>query len=165
MESIIHECKIDKTIDYGLRPLPPASNQCSLLCECRFLAYLQKELRLLVPKLVIWHAWCLCPGGPSDDPWPPGSTRKDTLRSRLGFVLIFGGIRDPMLKTFLGSLDKKRCILSCLLPARFSDDFLGVNLDVWDWKTKHLALEVLRKATFAEIGFLMIPGPIFHDVG
>ena len=27
----------------------------------------------------------------------------------------------------------------------------------------HLAWKVLQKSTFAEIGFLMIPGPIFHD--
>ena len=40
---------------------------------------------------------------------------------------------------------------------------LGLNLGVWDWKTKHLAREVLQKSTFAEIGFLVIPGSIFHD--
>jgi hypothetical protein len=38
-----------------------------------------------------------------------------------------------------------------------------MNLGVWDWKTKHLAREVLQKSTFAQIGFLMIPGSIFHD--
>ena len=37
----------------------------------------------------------------------------------------------------------------------------GSDLDVWDWKTKHLALEVLQKSSFAEVGFLMIPGPFF----
>ena len=41
--------------------------------------------------------------------------------------------------------------------------FLSQNLGVWDWKNKHLAWKVLQKSTFAEIGFLMIPGPIFHD--
>ena len=40
---------------------------------------------------------------------------------------------------------------------------LDPNLDVWDWKTKHLARKVLQKSAFAEIGFLMIPGSIFHD--
>ena len=42
---------------------------------------------------------------------------------------------------------------------------MGLNLGVWDWETKHLAREVLQKSTFAEIGFLMIPGSIFHDFG
>ena len=45
----------------------------------------------------------------------------------------------------------------------FSGDFLGLNLDVWDWKNKHLAGEVLQKLAFAEVGFLMIPGSIFRD--
>ena len=38
-----------------------------------------------------------------------------------------------------------------------------MNLGVWDWKTKHLAREVLQKSTFTQIEFLMIPGSIFHD--
>ena len=45
----------------------------------------------------------------------------------------------------------------------FSDDVGGLNLGVWDRKIKHLAMKVLQKATFAEIGFLMFPGSIFHD--
>ena len=47
----------------------------------------------------------------------------------------------------------------------FSDDFLGLNLGVWDSKTKYLARGVLQKSTFAQIGFLMIPGTIFRDFG
>ena len=42
---------------------------------------------------------------------------------------------------------------------------LSLNLGVWDWKNKHLAWKVLQKSTFVEIGFLMIPGSIFHDFG
>ena len=40
---------------------------------------------------------------------------------------------------------------------------LGLTLDVWDWKTEHLALDVLQKSPFAEVGFLMIPGSISYD--
>ena len=40
---------------------------------------------------------------------------------------------------------------------------LGLNLDVQDWKTKHFAMELLQKSTFAEVGILMIPGSILHD--
>ena len=36
---------------------------------------------------------------------------------------------------------------------------------LWDWKTMHLASDVLWKSTFAEVGFLMIPGFIFHVFG
>ena len=51
------------------------------------------------------------------------------------------------------------------LPVFFFWWFWVLSLDVWDWKNKNLAREVLQKSTFAEIGFLMIPGPIFHDFG
>ena len=40
-----------------------------------------------------------------------------------------------------------------------------MHVDVWNWKTKYFAKEVLQKATFAEIRFLMIPRSIFHDFG
>ena len=41
---------------YGLRPLPPAPDHCSLLQDCRVLAL------LLGRKLVIWHNWWLRSG-------------------------------------------------------------------------------------------------------
>jgi hypothetical protein len=47
----------------------------------------------LVPPL-------LHPGGPWDDPGAPGSTRKEILGSRLGFLSILGGFRDPFLRAF-----------------------------------------------------------------
>ena len=34
---------------------------------------------------------------------------------------------------------------------------MGLNLDVWDWKTKHFAKEVLQKSIVAEVG----QGPFF----
>ena len=52
-----------------------------------------------------------------------------------------------------------------LFPGCFVWCDLGLILGVWDCKNKHLAREVLQKSTFAEIGFLMIPGSIFHDFG
>ena len=56
-------------------------------------------------------------------------------------------------------------IFSYLFPSHFFWWFLGLNLGVWDCKNKDLAREVLQKSTFAEIGFLIIPGSIFHDFG
>ena len=44
------------------------------------------------PGAPLWH-----PGGPWADPGAPGSRRKETLGSRLGFLLILGGFRDPFL--------------------------------------------------------------------
>ena len=45
----------------------------------------------------LWH-----PGGPWDDPGTVGRTPKDTLGSRLGFLLIFGGFRVLILRAFRG---------------------------------------------------------------
>ncbi len=63
------------------------------------------HLACLVPPL--WH-----PGGPWDDPGAPGSTRKETLGSRLGFLSILD-------ESFSGTLDQNRCLFSCLFPGHF----------------------------------------------
>ena len=63
----------------------------------------------------------------------------------------------------LGTFGPKKQIFSYLFPGCFFLMILGLILGVWDCKNKHLATEVLQKSTFAEIGFLMIPGSIFHD--
>ena len=39
------------------------------------------------------------PGGPRDDLGTLGTMTKDTSRSRLGFLMIFGRFRDPIWKT------------------------------------------------------------------
>ena len=39
-------------------------------------------------------------GGPSSDPVARGSTRREFLGSRLGFLLTLGRFRDPTLKGF-----------------------------------------------------------------
>ena len=66
-------------------------------------------------------------------------------------------------ESFLGIFGVSNKIFSYLFPGCFLCWFLGLNFSVWDWKNMRLALKVLQKSTFAEIGFLMIPGPIFHD--
>ena len=63
-----------------------------------------------MPMGVIWHAWCLYftvlgdPGtilGRSwDDRGSLGSTRKDTVRSRLGFYRFFVDLGDPFREIF-----------------------------------------------------------------
>ena len=97
-----------------------------------------------------------------DDLRTQGSTTKDTLRSRLGSLSIFAGSRVPF-KGFQ-YLGQKKVYLFMLASRSLFLMILGLDLDVWDWKTKHLARDVLQKSTSAEVGFLMIPGSIFHDV-
>ena len=61
---------------------------------------------ILVPMGVIWHAWCLyftvlgTLGRSWDDPGTLGSTRKDTVRSRLGFYRFFVDLGDPFREIF-----------------------------------------------------------------
>lgn len=38
---------------------------------------------------------------------------------------------------------------------------VGLNLDVWDWKCKHVATDVLHKSTFVEMSFIIILGSMF----
>ena len=104
------------------------------------------------------------PGRSWDDPGTLGTTRQDTVMSRLGFLLIFGWFRDQF-RRVLNTFGTKNVIFSHLFPGYFFWWFWGLNLGVWDRKTKHFARKVLQKSTFAEIGFLMFPGSIFHDFG
>ena len=70
-----------------------------------FSAFLRPDLRFMMPMGVIWHAWCLYfgvlgdPGtimGRSwDDPGTLEGTRKDPVRSRLGFNRFFVDLGDP----------------------------------------------------------------------
>ena len=52
-----------------------------------------------------------------------GSTGKDTWRSRLGFVLIFLGFRDPILKAFWVPWTKKGVFVHACFQVSFSADF------------------------------------------
>ena len=86
--------------------------------DAGFLAFLQPVLRFMVPMGVIWHAWCLyfgvleVPGtilGRSwDDPGTVGGTRKDPVRSRLGFYRFFVRFRGSILTEFWVFLEKKK---------------------------------------------------------
>ena len=52
----------------------------------------------------------------------------------------------------------------CMLVSRFLFLLIsGTESGCLGLENKHLAREVLRKSTFAAMGFLMIPGSIFHD--
>ena len=79
----------------------------------------------------------------------------------IDFLMILGTHSE----SFLGIFGLKKKIVSYLFPGCFFCWFLVLNFGVWDWKIKHLGREVLQKSTFVEIGFLMIPGSIFHDFG
>ena len=106
------------------------------------------------PGAVLGRSW--------DDPGTLEGTRKDPVRSGLDFV-DFLMILGTHSESFLGIFGPKKKIFSYLFPGCFFCWFLGLNFGVWDWENMHLAWKVLQKSTFAEIGFLMIPGPIFHD--
>ena len=99
-----------------------------------------------------------------DDPGTLEGTRKGPVRSRLGFYRFFGDFGDPFWELFWYFWTKET-VFSYLFPACFFCWFLGLNLGVRACKNKHLAWKVLQKSTFAEIGFLVIPGSIFHNFG
>ena len=101
------------------------------------------------PGASIWQ-----PGGPLDDPGAPWSKRNEILRFGLGFSVIWDRFQDITLKAL-------RVLCSYLFPGLFLWCFFGLDLDVWDWKTKYLARGISQKSTFAEVVFLMIPGSIF----
>ena len=63
-------------------------------------------------------AWCLY-FAVLGDPGTLGSTRKDTLRSRLDFLWIFGGFRDPF-ESFVGFLEPKQVYFVMLVSKLFS---------------------------------------------
>ena len=72
------------------------------------------------------------------DPGTFGSTRKDTVRSRLGFYRFVVDLRDPfwsLLDTFGRTIN----VFLYLSPGCLFWWFVGLNLGVWDWKTKHAA--------------------------
>ena len=79
----------------------------------------------------------------------------------IDFLVILGTHSE----SFFGTFGQKKQFFSYLFPGCFFCWFLGLNLGVWDWKNKHLAWKVLQKSTFAEIGFLIIAGSIFHGLG
>ena len=74
------------------------------------------------------------PGGPWGDPGTLGRTSKGTLRSRLGFLLLFDRFRDPILKDFWVPWTKN--VYHVMLVSRLL--FLivfGFESGVEDWKS------------------------------
>ena len=63
------------------------------------------------------------PGGAWDDPATLGSARMDTLRSRLGFLAIFDGSSDVILKAFWVPWIKEVVFCHACFQVPFSDNF------------------------------------------
>ena len=95
---------------YVLRALPPAPDHSSMLEDSCFFVSWEQMLLFLVPKPVIWQAWCLHwhLGGPSDDSGPLGFTRKDTLESRLWFSIDLWWTSGRCFESFSGTSVGKR---------------------------------------------------------
>ena len=69
--------------------------------------------------------------GPWDDPGALGVTGKNTLGSRLGLLLMFGGFRELVLKVCWVPLTKTGVFFHVCVRVYFSNDSVGLNLDVW----------------------------------
>ena len=79
---------------YGLRPLPPAPDHCSLFQDCRFLAVLQADLGIFGTQTchlagMVASLWRL--GGTLGRFGTLGSITKESLRSRPRFLQILNG--------------------------------------------------------------------------
>ena len=78
----------------------------------------------------------------------------------IDFLMILGTHSESFLGIFW---IKKEVFFSISISRLLFLLLLSLNLGVWDCKNKDLAWKVLQKSIFAEIGFLVIPGSIFHD--
>ena len=93
---ILSTSLIDGLLGCALCRRPLAITHNSKTLEC-----LQADASCLVRKLAIWHVWCLhfgVLGDPETILEHLGSTRQDTLASRLEFPLISGYWGDPILR-------------------------------------------------------------------
>ena len=125
---------------------------------------------ILLPMVVIWllgastlASWGAL-GRSWDDPGTLEGTRKDPARSRLGFYRFFIDFGDPFCELFGYFWTKKKQLFISISRLLFLLVF-GSKLGCLGLENMHLAWEVLQKSTSVEIGFLMIPGSIFHDFG
>ena len=149
------------------------------LCRGAFLLYLmgyalcrRPQPLLIAPGLQIlgivasryWHLfvspkkYLACLVASLWNPGTLGSTRKDTLKSRLGFLLSFDGFRDPVLKAFWVPWTNK-CVFCYACNASW----------VRIWMSRIGKLSILQ-GSIAKIKFrrrwnFIIPECIFHDFG
>ena len=106
-------------------------------------------------KLVIWRAWCL---------HIRAKHRNVHIEVQPGILWFFERFKVSLLRAvWVGT--GKLSFLSCLFPSVFLLVILGLNPDVWDWKTRHLAKEVLQKIVSAEFGSVKIPRSPCYDSG
>ena len=104
------------------------------------------------------------PGGPGSILGHWGAQEKNTWKSSFEFVLIVGGFMDPILTAFWAPWTKNLCLFM-LVSSFFFLMVFGSESGCLGLENKHLAWDFLQQSTFAEIGFLMLPGSSFHDFG
>ena len=81
----------------------------------------------------------------------------------LGFSLLAGGFRDPILTVFHVFWNKV-CVVHACLQVIFLVIF-GSESGCLGLEKQAFGKKVLQKSTFAEVGFLIILGYIFHHFG
>ena len=86
------------------------------------------------------------------------------MRSRLGFYRFFDDLGGPF-KQFVWFFWTEKHEVSISFSRLFFLTIFGFESGCLGLENKHLAREVLQKTTFAEVGFLAIPGPILSDLG
>ena len=104
-----------------------------------------------------WH-----PGRPL---WHFGShrsNRKDILGSWVGFLLILGGFRDPILRAFL-VLWSNTGDLFMFFTRFFFNDFLGWIWSCGAWKTRIWCERVCKNQLVTDVRILLISVSFFGD--
>ena len=100
-----------------------------------------------------------------DDLGAQRSTTKGHFKVQAWISIDVDGFRDFILRSFQVPWAKKGVFVHSCFHVSFSGDFLGLDMDVWDWKTMRLVRDVLQKPTFGKMGFLMNLGSTFYDYG
>ena len=96
--------------------------------------------------------------------WDIGGHKEGPCGVQAWILLIFWWFWGPILKVVWAFLDQKKVFFISISKLFFLLVF-GSKFRCLGLKNMHLALEVLQKSTSVKIGFLMIPGSIFHDFG
>ena len=114
------------------------------------------------------HLACLVPplyrpGGPWDDPGTSGDTRKDTVRSRLGFYRFSVDLGDPFGRLFLYLWSNKIIFIS--ISRLLFLMFFGSESGCLGLENQVFGQGGIAKLNFRRNWIVMIPGSIFHDFG